>query len=31
LKEAYRLVLENKNEEAAMIYLELAEQGIAVA
>jgi hypothetical protein len=31
LKTAYSLVLDNRPREAAMIYLELAEQGVAVA
>jgi len=31
LKSAYSLVQERRYEEAAMIYMELAEQGLAVA
>lgn len=31
LKTAYSLVLDERPTEAAMIYLELAEQGVAVA
>jgi TPR repeat protein len=31
LKEAYNLALKSHHKEAALIYMELAEQGIAVA
>jgi hypothetical protein len=31
LKTAFSLVLDGKPREAALIYLELAEQGVAVA
>jgi hypothetical protein len=31
LKTAYNLVLDGRPREAAMIYIELAEQGLAVA